>query len=663
VYNALKSYISIHAPARILGGVVRASRSVQQVSGRFCLPLFAQEPLVAVSRFLHLACILLAGTLLFAAPLCAQLQLGNLSLSANGTLSTSYNADYGNLISSSHSIGVGGAGTVSGYYFNPNFLSFTATPYYNSARDSSAYRSISNSSGFDTSATIFGGSSFPGSVNYSRAFDSQGTFNVPGLANFTTHGNSQSFGINWAARLKGLPSLAVGFQKSGSQNTIYGVSQQSSSSSHNFDLNSSYQWHGFGLGGAYYMGSSNSEFPEILSGSTQLETSHTADHGYSFNVSHALPWNGSSFFTYNSSSAHSDFLNTHTDYTVDTLVSGASFHPGHRLSMSTSMDYSNNLGGSLEQQIIAAGGVVIPSTEVTSAAHSWDFAGTVGYLPMEHMQLQGSAERRVQSFVGKTFGSNLYDGQVNYTHSLAGGHISSALSVEDSTVDNSPVNTLGFTATTVYGREMGAWHFNGSINYSQGVQTLLVTYTESQYSYGGSVRRKFSNGIIWTGSYGAGRTGLTGVSGTTSKSDSVSTGLSLGRWASLGANYSKSSGNGIVTGTGLIVTPVPSPLLPATSVVLYGGRSYSASIGSSPIHRLTLSASYGRSDTTTGGFAGVPASSNITKFFNSLVQYQFRKMYFTGGFSRLTQGFSASGLPPETVSAYYISISRWFNFF
>ncbi len=604
----------------------------------------------------------LSGALLFSVPLFSQLQLGGFSLGANGTLSTAYNATYGNLSGSDHSIGVGGAGTIAGSYFNPNFFSFNATPYYNTGRDSSAFRSISNGSGVDGSASIFGGSSFPGSVSYSKAYNSQGTFNLPGLANYTTHGNSDGFGISWAERLHGLPTLVASFTKTGSENSIYGLSQSSSSSSHTFNLNSSYQWLGFGLGASYYRGAATSEFPEFLSGSSQLETSNSSDHGYSFNASHRLPWNGSSFASYNSSSVDSKFQTTDTNFTVDTFTTGAAIHPGSKLNMSAGMSYSSNLSGSIEEQLIAAGGAVIPS-QINSASRSYDYNGAIGYIPVQHVQVQGSAERRVQDFLGRTYGADIYTAQTNYSHILLGGHFSASLAVEDGTVDNSPQNTLGFTSSTVYSREIGRWHFNGSFNYQQGVQTLLVTYTSSSYGFGGSVRRKFQNGITLTSSYGGSRTGLTGQSGTTNASNSISGGLGLGRWASIGANYAKSSGEAISTGTGLVITPVPLPLLPASSIVLFGGRSYGYSIGSSPLHRFTVSASYSKSDSNTGSGAGLTGSTNTSNIFNSLVQYQFRKMYLTGGFNRLTQGFSGSGLPPQTISAYYIGISRWFNFF
>ena len=47
------------------------------------------------------------------------------------------------------------------------------------------------------SAKIFSGSQFPGSISYSTVYDSTGNFGVPGLANYTTHGNGDTLGLSW----------------------------------------------------------------------------------------------------------------------------------------------------------------------------------------------------------------------------------------------------------------------------------------------------------------------------------------------------------------------------------------------------------------------------------------------------------------------------------
>src|SRR5579863_7502674 len=111
-----------------------------------------------------------AWALLLTLPAAGQLRLGESSNNLNGTLSGGYNGDYGNLIDSSHSMSFGGVGTWSGYYYNPNFLSYTISPYLNQARDNSSFQSISNASGVNFNSSIFAGSKFPGSISYAKSY-------------------------------------------------------------------------------------------------------------------------------------------------------------------------------------------------------------------------------------------------------------------------------------------------------------------------------------------------------------------------------------------------------------------------------------------------------------------------------------------------------------
>jgi len=110
-----------------------------------------------------------------------------------------------------------------------------------------------------------------------------------------------------------------------------------------------------------------------------------------------------------------------------------------------------------------------------------------------------------------------------------------------------------------------------------------------------------------------------------------------------------------------VSVPVPSPVLPASLVSLFGGDGYSFGLSSNPMRGLILTASYAKSASNTSNSGA--ASTNQNSEFNSLVQYQFRKMNFTSGYSRLEQGFSGSGTQPEVTSSFYIGVSRWFNFF
>jgi hypothetical protein len=102
-------------------------------------------------------------------------------------------------------------------------------------------------------------------------------------------------------------------------------------------------------------------------------------------------------------------------------------------------------------------------------------------------------------------------------------------------------------------------------------------------------------------------------------------------------------------------TPLP------TDLILYGGHAYGGGIGINPYKRLTITFSYARafSDTVSNSIGSQNNSENVF----GRVQYQYRQMFFTGGYSRFIQGFSASGTAPAQLNSFYVGVQRWFNFF
>jgi hypothetical protein len=234
----------------------------------------------------------------------------------------------------------------------------------------------------------------------------------------------------------------------------------------------------------------------------------------------------------------------------------------------------------------------------------------------------------------------------------------SSVSLFDSTVDGTSTNSLGFAVTTNYNRRIGLWQVGGYFNYAQNVQTLLVAYTSSYYSFSGNVSRRFGE-WYWTATAGGGKTGLTAIPGSSSSSESFGTSLGTNR-ISFSANYSKSNGNSLASGNGLVPTPLPPILLPSL-LVFYGGQSYSFALSGTPIRHVQASLSYvkARSDTSNQGIA----SWNNLEEKNAYVSYQFRQIGIQGGYTQFTQGFSASGTAPASVSSFSIGVYRWFNFF
>jgi len=603
---------------------------------------------------------MLAGLLLWGLPAVGQLEVGdNLSMNLTGTLSGGYSANYGNMISSSHGLDLGGTATLSGYYYNPGFLSFNLSPYYGQSRANSNYQSIFDSSGVNLSTSIFSGSHFPGSISYAKAYDSQGNFAVPGLPDYTTRGNSDTFGISWAENLPNVPTLSASFQTGSNHYSVLGTDNNGSSTFHSFTLHSGYLLDGFNLGAYYQQGESNSLVPEIFATQEQPETVKSDNTGYGFNVSHVLPMRGSFSSSISRSEFSSDFANSNYDGTIDTITANAGIQPTNKLFLSAGANYSDSLSGQLFETIISEGAAV-PEQELNQASHGLDIIATAAYAVLPNLQTQVDVERREQRFLGQSYGSNLYSAGATYGRGLLGGFINAGFSLRDSTLDHSDQNVLGFTANLSYNHRIDRWYFAGAFSYAQNVETLLVTYTSSFYNYSGNVRRRWRQ-FNWSASAGASRTGLTALPGTENTSQSYTTGLGYGRWVNVSGTYSKSDGNAIATGAGLTTTPIPSPAIPSDLLILYGGKSYSFGLGSSPVKKLTIAASFAKANSNTS--LGSTGSTNSNEQLNTYFQYQFRKVYLTGGYSRLQQSFSASGTAPANISSYYLGLSRWFNFF
>jgi hypothetical protein len=592
-----------------------------------------------------------------APPAVAQLQVGDLSTNLNGVVGAGYAADYGNDIDSSHGLTLSGSATAAGYYYNPNFVSFNLSPYYGQSRANSNYQSISDSSGVNFLSSIFSGSHFPGQISYAAAYNSEGQFAVPGLPNYTTHGNSDTFGINWNEFVPGLPTLSASFQRGSNQYSVYGATDNGNSDFHSLTINSNYSIAGFNMGGSYTNGASNSLIPEVFQGE-QTGTINTDNSGFGFNVSHKLPLSGN----FSTSFYHSDIDTDYLGYTYrgnfDTEVASASMQPTDKLRVSASANYTDNLAGVLFGSLLSSGSSLLPTNSLDSS-HAWDLNGAASYSLATNLWLQGQVDRREQAYLGEDFGETSYSAGVAYAHSLLGGTMNSALSIIDSRIDNSNQNGLGFSANANYTRRIGGWITNGSFSYGQNVSTLLITYMTSYYSYSGNVRRRWGN-VNFNAGANFSHSGLTDEPGTDSSSQGYTSSFGYGRWINLTGSYGKSNGVGLITGNGILPVNL-SPILPQNLITLYGGTGYGVSLSSMPVRKFTIAASYAKSSTNTST-AGV-ASANQFESRNLLMQYQFRKMYLTGGYASLSQGFSVSGLAPSNVSSFYIGVSRWFNFF
>jgi hypothetical protein len=600
----------------------------------------------------------MAGLLLAGLPIAAQIRFGETSSNLSGTVSSGYSADFGNMTSSDHGFTVGGDGILTGSYYKPSFLSYTGSFFLNQSRANSNYQSISNASGYNLSTNLFGGSHYPGSITYSRLYDSEGSYAVPGLPNFVTHGNNDTFGVGWSERLPGVPSFSATYQMGSGSYSTYGTNEEGNNAFHSLNLHSSYQMAGFRMSGYYTDGGTRARIPEILTGG-QAEETHSGNTAYGFSLSHRLPRSGSASTNISRSEYSTEFEDFNLSGTIDIINSSASIQPTRKLSLSGAANYSDNLSGQLTEAVVAAGGAV-EGVNSSVGSSSLDLEAAASYSVEKDLQTDVHVERRSQSYLGRNYSALTYGGGAYYMRKMLDGYFSASVNATGNESGTDSANDLGFTATTSYSTDIRGWRVDGTANYAQNVQTLLITYLNSFYSYSGSAGKRWGK-LSFSMGAGGSRTALTDQPGTSSGGQDYNASLGYNPWFTLTGTYAKSYGQALETGAGLVGVPVPTPILPSDLVSLYGGDGYSFGLGSAPIRGLTLSAGYSKSisSVSTSGLS----STNENDEYNATIQYHVRKFQLFSGYSRLDQGFSGSGTVPESVSSYYIGVTRWFKFF
>jgi len=587
----------------------------------------------------------------------AQMTAGEASMNLSGSVSGGYSGSYANFSPSANGAGFGGTGDLSGFYYNPQFLSFNVSPFYNQSRNNSSYQSITDSTGVTASTTIFGGSKYPGKVTYSNVYNSEGNYFLPGIANYKTDGNSRTFGVGWSGTPTDTLSFSAGYQQASNNSSVYGTNNQIESNYHSIFLTSRYSVAGFRLGGGVHYSNGYFSFPQIFVGQT-YQASHVNTTTYNFDLSRNIGWGGNTWLNYTRTHTGYNTLGTRDSETNDVVTGGVALKPTKKLSTSFGADYNDNLAASLYQAEGGAG-TIIPLTLPEEQSHSWGVYGDAQYALVDQLYVTGDFVHRQQLFLGNSIGSTAYGGGVHYGSDLLGGRFSGGAIVSRSSLGSNGQSLVGLLSNAIYTRRIGAWNVNGSFSYSRSAQTLLIAYTTSGYSYSTSLGRRIGK-LYWNGTAGGSKSLLSQEQGPTSYTQSYSTAISYS-WLGVSGGYSKSSGMGLYTSQGISPLPpvLPTPLIP--SPIFYRGTTYSGAVGATPIRRLTFSGSYSstRSSTENGSLF----SNNHTAEAYSYLQYKFRKVFFTAGYSRLVQGFSASTLAPAMVSTYYVGLSRWFNFF
>jgi hypothetical protein len=587
----------------------------------------------------------------------AQLKIGdNTQMNAGGLATFGYAGDYGNDGPSSHGLDFGFSGNVNGFYYNPNFISFSATPYYNQSRADSDYQSLTGASGISETTNFFTGSRYPGSVTYRYDANSTGTFGLAGQPDFTTHGNGQGLAIGWSALLPDMPTLSVNYAQGSGSGTLYGTDETTDSSNRLFNVRSTYTVEGFHLNGFYDRTTFSSEYPEFLTGSGN-EVMDSSGQDFGFGANHNLPLKGSFFANFNHASASTDYQEDgggSSSYSLNNESTGASFHPTAKLGLFVDQTYTDNLAGFLSQSETPSGGVA-PVVNLGSGSHSFTFGGGANYQFTNYLSGQAQAIYYNQYFFGQSFTGTYISGSVNYAKRLLDMFSFSATVIESTNGQGS--NALGFMGNVNYFRRYGKWATSANFSYAQNVQSVLITYTTSYYNYNANVHRRFGHGMQWGAGFGGSHSGLTNDAGSDSHSETFNTSFGTRRF-NVSANYGQSYGLSVLGPGGLQpVGPTPG----VENTILFNGKSWGGGISGTPFRRMVLSATFSRalSDTV----ANDVYSRSNTEVFNTQLQYHMRRIGLQAGYTKFIQGISAINGVPFNTSSYFVGISRWFDIF
>lgn len=616
------------------------------------------------ARWFQNSCWLLAGLFLMALPSAAQLEIGdNWQMKLSGDIGYAYNGTINNGVSG-HSMGFSGDGNLTGSYYNPNFLNFNVQPYYDRTQSNSVFGALTNASGLIGNVNLFSGSHFPGSINYSKGVNSTGEFGVPGSGiGLASKGNFQGIGFTWSELLPNMPTLTASYTMNNGSSSIFGTQNENTQSDRGLTLMSTYNVAGFRLAGGYTHRNVNSDFNEVLAGSTEPVKTDNSVNTYQFSGQHNFPMQGSYGFSWNHSNygfAHHDSYVDSNNGNSDTLNGNLTFRPMRKLSLAFTANYSDSLLGNIPQPVLTNG--LVSNDQSLGSFRSLLFGGMASYQVLPFLDLQGIVNREQQYFLGRTFEATQYGGNINFNkqHKFLGS-FSFSVGVFN-TVNQDGNNALGFTGNLNFARRVGVWEVDANVSYSQNVQAVVLLYTTSSFGYVTNVRRRLGNRVFFLAGYSGSHSALTQQAGTSSSANRWSSTFTYHTY-SFNGFYSKSDGAAALTATGLVSIPTgfPTSVFAPGSVMTFNSKAYGLNASTVWFRRLTISGGYADSKgTTVDPLLSVFTSNQL---YNAIMQYRLRKIYVNGGYTRLRQSVGTAGTQPVTVTSYFIGVSRWFNFF
>jgi len=636
---------------------------------------------------------LIAGFLFLLVPTArAQLQVGSeTELNLTGGASVGYVRSWDG--TETNSIAYGLDATLTGIYHDSRFLNYTVSPYLNQSNVNSNFNSNTLASGLNSQANFLSDSKTPMQFTYARDYNREGTFNVPGsTSGFETTGSGQAFTANASYLPDDWPTLHGTFAHTGSDYEILGIPGTGRAHSNLLGVDSSYVLWNTNLSAAFTKSWVDSETP-VFGSIGDISTQNTTQETFQANASRPLGRTSTVGGSYVRSHLHGEYLGTDVDTTNDTLVGNLNVAVTEKLSAGANAGYSTNLSQQFFSDII--GGTPQKNTatntnplatngtnELSFTTEYLTYGANAKYQAFQSLAFIGRVDHRVQ---GQADGypdltSTTTQAIALYSHRLFGGGFGVSYGFSYSFVPvysytNNPnkpgtvVATrtgestfMGNSASVSYGRQFGAWSTTVSGFYGQGLTTLLVGYTQTNYGGTASVTRTLNG---WTlsghGSYGLAKVNSLSIADT----KTANAGLSIAhKNFGISGSYGQSSGTALQVGTGIVPTPTPIGTPIQNMLVEFDGTSYGVAGSWQPVRRLNLTGSYIHLNYSTINPLVGPRPTNTlsTQYFGRAV-YGFRQLYLYVGYNHVDQGYRTTGSGAYVYNNFYVGVTRYFNFF
>jgi hypothetical protein len=596
----------------------------------------------------------LAIVLLFSIAANAQLELGdNAKMTLSGNLGFGYTGVFGDSgVSSAHSVGFQSDANLTGYYFNPNFISFNFRPYFDRQQLNSESQIVTRATGLGGEIGVFGGSRFPGSISYSKDFSNNSQFLVAGVPSVIGDTSSQTFAVSWSALLPKYPQVRVSYASGTSSSTVTGLEGASDNSSRNFSINGTYSVKGFNLQGNMNKFWNHFTTPGFLTATPV--TSGGSSTIYAFSAQHNMPLNGS----FGVGLGHSVFDGEDgTKWSSNFYNGGVSLRPLSRLSFNQNVSYTTNLSAYLVQSL--NGGVTPQTLRFGNDTDSLYLSSIATLRLFKGLAVNGYYNHREQTLRDRDYSDSQYGATLayNYTSPIL-GILYFGFGVID-TANKMGNQGMGITANVGANKKFHGWETSGDFNYQQNVQTLVAVSTSSSFNYGGSIRRRFNRDTFFTTFVRASHSALVRQDGEGSRAESFGASYAWRKY-SVSGSYSQSNGTAVLTSAGNLVSVPVGPLI-TDSFIYFNAKAYSISATCVPFSRLSLIGGYVNTfSSTREPLSGV---TNNGERYNFRMEYRLRKFSIIGGFTRNMQDISAVPGAPRVVNSYYMSLSRWFNVF